>query len=57
VTLSVSGDAGLLYLFEGSTNLVNWSWLGVRSNATGTVQFNDTSSLKFDRRFYRVSAP
>src|SRR5437867_4180992 len=22
-----AGDAGFLYLFEASTNLVNWSWL------------------------------
>ena len=41
VNLSVAGGAGLLYLFEASTNLVNWSWLGVRTNATGTIQFTD----------------
>ena len=38
VDLSVTGDTGLLYLFEASTNLVNWSWLGVRTNATGTTR-------------------
>src|SRR5439155_25470379 len=55
--LSVAGDAGLRYRFEASTNLVNWSWLGVRTNLTGTVQFTDTAATNFSRRFYRVSAP
>lgn len=57
VDLTVTGDAGLLYLFETSTNLVNWSWLGVRSNATGTIQFTDPRATNFTKRFYRVSAP
>jgi hypothetical protein len=26
---------------EGSTNLLNWTWLGVRSNASGMVQYTD----------------
>jgi hypothetical protein len=55
--LSASGQAGLLYLFEGSTNLTNWAWLGVRSNATGTVQFTDSRATKYPSRFYRVSIP
>ena len=55
--LSLSGDAGLLYVFEGSTNLVNWSWLGVRSNATGTVLFTDLRATNYVKRFYRASIP
>jgi len=57
VNLSASGDTGLLYLLEGSTNLVNWAWLGVRSNATGTVQFTDSRATNYPGRFYRVSNP
>jgi hypothetical protein len=57
VNLSISGDTGLLYLFEASTNLVNWSWLGVRSNANGTVQFTDLTATNYANRFYRVSVP
>src|SRR6266568_4404912 len=57
VNLSVAGDAGLLYLFETSTNLVNWSWLGVRTNATGTIQFTDFRATHYAKRFYRVSIP
>src|SRR5207249_9928156 len=55
--LSVNGDAGLRYRFEASTNLVNWTWLGVRTNLTGTVQFSDTTATNFPHRFYRVLAP
>jgi len=57
VSLSVAGDAGLLYLFAGSTNLVDWTWLGVRSNATGSVQFTDVHAANYSSRFYRVSIP
>jgi len=57
VNLSVTGDTGLLYLFEGSTSLVNWNWLGVRSNATGNIQFTDPRATNYVSRFYRVSVP
>ena len=57
VNLSVAGDAGLLYLFEASTNLVNWSWLAVRTNVTGVVGFTDTKATNYANRFYRVSIP
>jgi enediyne biosynthesis protein E4 len=57
VDLSVTGDTGLRYLFEASTNLVNWSWLGVRTNLTGTVQFTDPRATNFTKRFYRVLIP
>jgi len=56
VDLSVAGDAGLRYLFEASTNLMNWTWLGVRTNLTGTIQFTDMVT-NFPKRFYRVVAP
>ena len=57
VSLSASGNPGFLYVFWGSTNLVNWNWLGVRSNATGTVQFSDLQATNHPSRFYRVSIP
>jgi hypothetical protein len=44
-------------LFESSTNLVNWSWLGVRTNLTGTILFTDPRATNLTKRFYRVSAP
>ncbi len=55
--LSVTGDIGLRYLFEASTNLANWTWLGVRTNLTGTIQFADPKATNFSKRFYRVSVP
>jgi hypothetical protein len=55
--LSVNGDAGVRCRFEASTNLANWSWLGVRTNLTGSIQFTDTTATNFPRRFYRVWAP
>ena len=55
--VSVGGDAGLRYRFDASTNLANWSWLGVRTNLAGTVEFTDTTATNFPRRFYRVLVP
>jgi hypothetical protein len=57
VNLSVSGAPGLLYLLEASTNLANWTKVGVRTNAVGTFQFTDTAATNYATRFYRVSAP
>src|SRR5438034_11846592 len=48
-SLSVDGSAGLRYLVEVSTNLVNWSWLAARTNLTGNVQFIDTTDRKSTR--------
>jgi hypothetical protein len=57
IQLSASGNPGSIYLFEASTNLVDWTKVGVRTNGTGTVEFLDSNAAKFNRRFYRVSAP
>jgi len=57
IQLSATGNIGVRCLFEGSTNLINWSWLGARTNIAGTFDFTDTWATNFSRRFYRVSAP
>lgn len=57
VTLAVTGDPGLLYVFDASTNLVNWTKIVVRSNATGVINFTDTKTKNYAKRFYRVSIP
>lgn len=57
VTFSASGDIGWVYVFEASTDLVNWSKVGVMSNALGKVSFTDTKATNHVSRFYRVSVP
>jgi len=57
VQLTLTGQPNLLYVFEGSTNLVQWTKLGVRTNLTGTVEFTDTWATKYAQRFYRGVAP
>jgi hypothetical protein len=57
VNLSAAGNSGLLYLLDASTNLVNWTKVGVRSNATGIVQFTDPKATNHATRLYRVSVP
>jgi hypothetical protein len=55
--LSVSGDAGYLYVVESTTNLANWSWLGVRTNTSGTFSYIDSKGTNQGDYFYRVSIP
>jgi hypothetical protein len=57
VQLTLTGQTHLLYVFEASTNLVQWTKLGVRTNLTGTVEFTDTWAAKYAQRFYRGVAP
>jgi len=37
VQLTLTGQTNLLYVFEASTNLVQWTKIAVRTNLTGTV--------------------
>jgi hypothetical protein len=57
VNLSATGEADLRYVFEASTNLVNWTRLVVRTNLTGSIQFSDSKATNFAKRFYRLSVP
>ena len=53
-TFILSGGAGRNYAIEGSTNLEYWAELTVVSNATGQVEFVDTTSSNSLTRFYRA---
>jgi hypothetical protein len=55
--VSVAGPAGPLYVLETSTNLSNWTKIGVSSNATGVCSFTDPHATNYPSRFYRVSIP
>jgi hypothetical protein len=57
VDLSIAGQAGLLCVVEASTNLTDWTKIGVVSNATGAVNFSDTKATNYASRFYRASIP
>jgi hypothetical protein len=55
--LSLSCSPGLLYVFEASTNLVDWTWLGARSNSVDSLQFTNSDATNYTRRFYRAFIP
>jgi hypothetical protein len=46
-----------LCVLEASTNLVQWTKLSVRTNTTGTMQFDDPGATNRPARFYRVMVP
>jgi enediyne biosynthesis protein E4 len=56
VQLSVIGQPNLLYVFEASTDLVQWTKIAVRTNLTGTLEFTPPTSSG-PRQFYRVLMP
>ena len=56
VQLTATGQADLRYVFEGSTDLAQWTKLAVRTNLTGTVNYTPPTSAAA-HRFYRVAVP
>jgi hypothetical protein len=57
IQLMLTGQTNRLYVFEASTNLVQWTKIAVRTNLTGSVEFTDSAMVKFPQRFFRALAP
>ena len=57
VLLTATGQIDLCYVFEASTNLMQWTKVSVRTNLTGTAEFTDTVTNNIPKRFYRVLVP
>jgi len=52
--ITVSGEAGLTYILQGSTNLLNWVPVSTNVAATGTYKVVDPNSATLNARYYRV---
>lgn len=50
----ITGDAGLVYRIDASTNLVDWTESGGVVITNGISQFIDSTAMRFSQRFYRV---
>ena len=57
VRLTVEGQVNFLYVIEASTNLMQWTKIGVRTNLAGTVDFTDLAATNYPQRFYRAIVP
>src|SRR6266545_5338027 len=58
VRLQISGQPGLPFSIEKSTNLIKWQVVATNSfSAIGEGMFVDTASLGNDASFYRVMQP
>ncbi|MEJ0091079.1 MAG: hypothetical protein WDM80_15220 [Limisphaerales bacterium] len=51
---TLSGPAATSAFVQGSTNLLDWTFLRTNSPFTGTLLFDDPQAVGYPRRFYRV---
>jgi uncharacterized delta-60 repeat protein len=54
--LQVWGKQGRVYRLEASTNLMQWSTIGVGTHASGALEFLDAEAFRLPQRFYRASS-
>ena len=54
--LNLTGDTNQIYGLLSSTNLTEWQEIGLVTNLTGSVTFQDTNAPNFAARFYRAVA-
>jgi hypothetical protein len=52
--LAGTGNAGLRYAVEASTDLVSWNEIGSAANQLGALGFNDLEAKPRARRYYRL---
>ena len=57
VQLTAAGQTNRRYVFEASTNLAQWTKIGVRTNLTSTAEFTNSPATNVPQRFYRVVVP
>jgi hypothetical protein len=53
IRVTVSGEVGLSYALEASSDLVHWTKVAMRDNTTGSVVFADQPTTN-TIRFYRA---
>ncbi len=53
-TINLAGQAGLTYVIEVSTNLVNWTPIHTNTTLDGVINFTDTTVAGTALRFYRA---
>src|SRR5262249_8868283 len=52
---TITGPIAEVLRVDATTNFTAWTPLATLTNFTGVIQFTDTTSPSFSRRFYRVS--
>ena len=52
--ITLTGDAGQIYVLQGSSNLVNWATVFTgTAAANGSFKFTTTNAASFNYRFFR----
>jgi hypothetical protein len=52
----IAGDGATTYIIEASTDLTNWTEIGLVANASTTIRFTDPDGGVYPNRFYRARA-
>jgi hypothetical protein len=53
-SLTVSGDPGLDYIVQASTNLTDWAGIFTNHSPTPPFVWSDSAASNFSQRFYRI---
>lgn len=53
-TLKVTGQPGVPYVIEASTDLNSWTTVSTNSSVTGTFQYSDQNAGSHPFQFYRA---
>ncbi len=54
IRLRITGEPGSQWTIRATTNLTDWSVLGIITNASGETEFIDTDYARHPQRIYRV---
>jgi hypothetical protein len=52
--VTLSGDLGIEYILEASTNLNSWTPIQTNSGASGPLELRDSTTGVYRYRFYRA---
>jgi hypothetical protein len=55
--LQAQGEPQLSYVFQASSNLIDWLSVSTNFTIEGPLEFFDTNAVRLPRRFYRLLAP
>ena len=57
VQITISGEIGVNYALEASSDLANWTKVSVQTNVTGSIAFSEQPTTNSIRFYRAISMP